>query len=353
MSINAKLCPLTPTVAGLATLQVRGWEEDAGHLEFAIQRNQDEYYLQHDRRWGNAPCWFAQHFVENASGDSISCQVGAEIVDPLLLGSANDMYNFRLRNDDGVEDDNPLIILLDGLLPSLAGNGSGPGAAESTVSLSTTPASAPVPTVEPASAVEQISTPAPAQADSVPSAPASAGTPEFATTSEPKRGKVLPLLGLLILLLALAGGLWFWLRPATVPAPDAPAAAAPAAPIPTPAAQTTQPCSKEALANESELSFVQNCIKKSPDSDALLQIIAQAKDTQHCGVAQRLYANRAQAGDMKVAAAYAREYDPKYHQPSACFAEPDNATAAYWYEHILSYEPNNEEAAQRLQELKP
>ncbi|EPM64996.1 hypothetical protein A249_41846, partial [Pseudomonas syringae pv. actinidiae ICMP 18804] len=67
----------------------------------------------------------------------------------------------------------------------------------------------------------------------------------------------------------------------------------------------------------------------------------------------RLYANRAQAGNVEVAQAYAREYDPKYLQPSACFTAPDNATAAYWYETILGYQADNAEAAQRLKELKP
>jgi hypothetical protein len=91
---------------------VRGWEHDAGILEFAIQRNQDDYYLQQSHQWGNAPCWFAQHFEEDSSGDSISHQVGPNIVDPLLLNSATGVFNFRLRSTDGSgEDDNPMKLM--------------------------------------------------------------------------------------------------------------------------------------------------------------------------------------------------------------------------------------------------
>ncbi|WP_426236804.1 hypothetical protein [Pseudomonas sp. TWP3-2] len=98
--------------------------------------------------------------------------------------------------------------------------------------------------------------------------------------------------------------------------------------------------------------FVQTCIKAAPDSAKLLEIINQAKAGKHCGVAQRLYANRAQAGDALIANAYAREYDPKYLKASECFPTADNATAAYWYETILTQDPNNAEAKQRFEELQ-
>ena len=101
-----------------------------------------------------------------------------------------------------------------------------------------------------------------------------------------------------------------------------------------------------------ELTFVQTCIKAAPDSAKLLEIINQAKAGKHCGVAQRLYANRAQAGDALIANAYAREYDPKYLKASECFPTADNATAAYWYETILTQDPNNAEAKQRFEELQ-
>ncbi|MFJ4143150.1 hypothetical protein [Pseudomonas sp. NPDC089734] len=336
MSITIKLSPLATPVPGHAFLQVRGWEQDAGNLEFAIQRNQDDYYLQHDRQWGNAPCWFAQHFVEDADGDSISYQAGPEIVDPLLLSSVTSIFNFRLRSPDGsVEDENPMRLAA-GLNSSLAGSSTGAGAAESTVSL-TPPQEPPPPVIEPV------------EAEPLPEPMAEPVPPPQPAAAKSRTGLIL--IGILVLL-AIAVGLWFWLKQPAAPEPVAAPVAPPPVAAPTPPVSAV-PCSVEALSSETELNFVQACIKQAPDSATLLKVIDLAKTNKQCGVAQRLYANRAQAGNIEVAQAYAREYDPKYLQPSACFTAPDNATAAYWYETILGYQADNAEAAERLKELRP
>jgi hypothetical protein len=195
----------------------------------------------------------------------------------------------------------------------------------------------------------------------------------MASTAAPKSKTPLILGGVVLLLLL--GALIFWFsRPA-----DAPSAAAPvtdsiadtaAEPVTDPTAETAaelvaaEPvvneasgeatddgCSATNLATKSELAFVQACIAEQPPTDALLAVIQNAKSAQKCGVAQRLYANRAQGGDSKVALAYAREYDPKFHQSNDCFKEADNATAAYWYDTALQVEPDNAEAKQRYEEL--
>lgn len=343
MSITIKLSPLANPIPGHGFLQVRGWEHDAGNLEFAFQRNQDDHYLQHDQQWGNAPCWFAQHFVEAADGDSISYQVGPEIVDPLLQNSATGVFNFRLRSPDGSgEDENPMK-LMDGLALSGAGNATGPGAAQTTVSLAptqTAPATVP-PVVE---SVSEVDVEPAALADPI-------VEPAPAASTKPAKSRTAVLAVVILALLAIAAGLWFWLKQPAAPAPVV--AATPPSPVAAPAPTSAAPCSVEALSTETELNFVQGCIKQSPDSAALLKVIELAKANKQCGVAQRLYANRAQAGNLDVALAYAREYDPKYLQASDCFKTPDNATAAYWYETILGYQADNAEAAQRLKELKP
>ncbi|MCV4263517.1 hypothetical protein [Pseudomonas capsici] len=337
MSITIKLTPLANPAPGRAFLQVRGWEHDAGNLEFAIQRNQDDHYLQHNQQWGNAPCWFAQHFVEDADGNSISYEAGPEIVDP-LLSSVTSIFNFRLRSPDGsAEDENPMR-LAPGLNSSLAVSATNVGAAQTTVSLGQ-PQAIPQPVVEPVA--EQ-----PEEVQPLPAPIAEPPTPAKSRTA-------LLLIGVLVLL-AIAAGLWFWLKQSVAPEPVAPVATPTVATEPVPAlAVAAVPCSVEALSNETELNFVQGCIKQAPDSATLLKVIELAKANKQCGVAQRLYANRAQAGNVEVAQAYAREYDPKYLQPSACFTTADNATAAYWYETILSYQADNAEAAERLKELKP
>jgi hypothetical protein len=343
MSITIRLSPLASPVPGHGFLQVRGWEHDAGNLEFAIQRNQDDYYLQQGHQWGNAPCWFSQRFEEDSNGDSISHQVGPDIVDPLLQNSATGVFNFRLRSPDGSgEDENPMK-LMEGLALSGAGSATGPAAAQTTVTLESEVA--PVPVVEPITApTAQIAEPEPIVEPQPP-----------VTLAPAKSGKGLILAMVLVLLAVIAAGLWFWLKKPSYTEP-ASAVAAPAAASATAAPQApvaAAPCSSEALSSETELNFVQGCIKLAPDSATLLNVIGTAKANKQCGVAQRLYANRAQAGNLEVAQAYAREYDPKYLQPSDCFASPDNATAAYWYETILGYQPDNVEAAQRLKELKP
>jgi hypothetical protein len=169
-------------------------------------------------------------------------------------------------------------------------------------------------------------------------------TPPPAPVKKSNKG-LIGLLIVVLLLLAAGGGFWFYKRtPATAPVATAAAAA--------PAGADAQACTLESMNSLPELTFVQTCIKAAPDSAKLLEIINQAKAGKHCGVAQRLYANRAQAGDALIANAYAREYDPKYLKASECFPVADNATAAYWYETILTQDPNNAEAKQRFEELQ-
>lgn len=100
-----------------------------------------------------------------------------------------------------------------------------------------------------------------------------------------------------------------------------------------------------------ELALVQACIRDVTDSAALLEIIQQAKANGHCTIAQRLYANRARAGDNLIAMAYAREYDPQFHQANACFQQAEAATAAYWYQIVLDRDSTNAEAKARLEAL--
>jgi hypothetical protein len=342
MSITIKLFPLASPVPGSGFLQVRGWEHDAGNLEFAIQRNQDDYYLQHGRHWGNAPCWFAQHFTQDTDGDSFSHQVGPDIVDPLLQNSATGVFNFRLRSPDGSgEDENPMKLMA-GLALSGAGSATGHGAAQSTVSIPAAPA-IPQPIVEPVAAQ-------PAEVLPLPDPEFEQAPPKTAVPVK-SREALWIIIGLAVLAI-IAAALWFWLKQPSAPEPVPPASAPTVISAP-PRAVATSPCSVEALSSETELNFVQGCIKQAPDSATLLNVIGLAKANKQCGVAQRLYANRAQAGNVEVAQAYAREYDPKYLQPSACFTAPDSATAAYWYETILGYQAGNAEATQRLKELKP
>lgn len=99
-----------------------------------------------------------------------------------------------------------------------------------------------------------------------------------------------------------------------------------------------------------DISFLQACLKTSPNEEQIQEIIAQAKNLGVCNVAQRLYANKGQSNPT-IALAYAKEYDPQFAGSNICFNANKN-TAVYWYETVMEMEPGNSEARMRLMELK-
>lgn len=342
MPIRVDLLALEPNVPGKARLTVKKWQGGEEQLEFSIQRNQDGFYLQDHKAWSNNPFWFkVSRFNVTASGEGLEAQVGPDVVDPLLEGGANSQFQIELREQSQGHADKGVVRPGVGVLPSTAG-----GQTRSTYGgAELTAPSAPAPEILEIPELPELvlSTAEPeVELESVPH------EPDYAPPPPPVKKSNKGLIGLLIvvlLLLAAGGGFWFYKR---TPAP-APSAANPAA---APAGADAQACTVESMNSLPELTFVQTCIKAAPDSAKLLEIINQAKAGKHCGVAQRLYANRAQAGDALIANAYAREYDPKYLKASECFPTADNATAAYWYETILTQDPNNAEAKQRFEELQ-
>ncbi|WP_413703817.1 hypothetical protein [Pseudomonas sp. Pseusp16] len=339
MPIRVDLLALEPNVPGQARLTVKKWQGGEEQLEFSIQRNQDGFYLQDHKVWSNNPFWFkVSRFNLTANGEALETQVGPRVVDPLLEGGANSQFQIELREQSQGHADKGVVRPGVGLLPSTAGGQtrSTYGGAELTAPSAPAPESPEIPelpeltlsTAEPEVELESVLT-----------------EPAYAPPPAPVKKSNKGLIGLLIvvLLLAAGAGFWFYKRP------PAPAVAATAAVL---ASADAQACTLDSMNSLPELTFVQTCIKAAPDSARLLEIINQAKAGKHCGVAQRLYANRAQAGDALIANAYAREYDPKYLKASECFPAADNATAAYWYETILTQDPNNAEAKQRFEELQ-
>ncbi|OLF51169.1 hypothetical protein [Pseudomonas chlororaphis] len=337
MPIRVDLLALEPNAPGQARLTVKKWQGVAQNLEFSIQRNQDAFYLQNGQQWSNNPYWFqVSSFDLDASGETLQTQAGPEVVDPLLEGSANSNFQIELREQGPGFSDKGVVRPGAGLLPSTAG-----GQTRSTYDAGHLAAPAAAAPEIPQLPELPLAEPEPEPAAPEPSFAISETEPLAPAPAEQKKRRwIWPLL--LILALLIAAAAWFWLKK-----PDAPVPVTSAA---TPAEAGA--CTLESMSSQPELTFVQACIKAAPASAELLEIITLAKSNNHCGVAQRLYANRAQAGDLQIASAYAHEYDPKYHKASSCFAEPDKATAAYWYETILSHEPDNAEAKQRFEELQ-
>lgn len=345
MPIRVDLLALEPNVPGQARLTVKKWQGGEEQLEFSIQRNQDNFYLQDQQAWSSNPFWFkVSRFNVNDTGDGLQAQVGPEVVDPLLEGSANSQFQIELREQSLGYSDKGVVRPGIGLLPSAAGGQTRSSYDGAELAAPSVPA-AEIPSVPEIPELPELtlSTAEPeVELESVHTEPAY--TPPPAPVKKSKKGLLIGLLIVVLLLLAAAIGFWFLSRtpaagPARVPAPSTTGADA-------------QACTLESMNSLPELAFVQACIKASPDSAQLLEIINQAKAGKHCGVAQRLYANRAQAGDVLIAKAYAREYDPKFLQASECFPVADNATAAYWYETILAQDPGNTEAQERLEELQ-
>jgi hypothetical protein len=100
-----------------------------------------------------------------------------------------------------------------------------------------------------------------------------------------------------------------------------------------------------------DLIYIQSCLKTNPDSAQVLAVIDAAKKSNRCDLAQRLYAFKGQAGDVPVALAYAREFDPATFA-AGCFKAADQQTAIYWYEVVLSKDANNADAKSRLEALR-
>ncbi|MDA5524561.1 hypothetical protein [Yersinia kristensenii] len=332
----AKIFPCQPAEPGTAQLMIRlrGEQVVLSNLTFSLCNN-EQNYLQPDSSWSPAPHWFTIDGGYPFNNDS-GFHIGPTLIDPLLASASQVQIQIRLAS--GETRSTTLQLVRDELFSSDARGQTGDYSGSSVL---TTPA--PVPTPEPVAVAEPMPTPA---------EPTPAAIPP-----QPKRNtSLIPMIaaGLLVLLIA-AGALWWFMgrdsastQPTTVDKqPEAPAiAAAPEA------TSDASECSPANLANQSELDFVQNCVQQKLDSDKLLTIIQAAKDTKKCGVAQRLYANRAQGGDIKIALAYASEYDPQNHKPSECFKTADPDTATYWYETVLQTDPDNQKAKQRLEELR-
>lgn len=336
----AKIFPCQPSEPGNAQLMVRlrGEPSVLSNLTFSLCNNQQNY-LQPDHTWDTAPHWFtidSGYSFNSGSG----FRIGPTLLDPLLASPSQVQIQVKLAS--GETRSTTLQMVRDELFSSDARGQTGNYSGSSVL---TTPAAPAIP--EAAVVTEPVTTPT----DPI-TAP---------VLTHPKRtSSIMPMIaaGILVMLIA-AGALWWFMGrniPSALPAsvneqPETPAVAEASA-TPVKSEAKSDACSPANLASQSELEFVQNCVQQKLDSDKLLAIIQTAKDEKKCGVAQRLYANRAQGGDIKIALAYASEYDPQEHKPSECFKTADPDTAAYWYETVLQNEPENPKAKQRLEELR-
>ncbi|QRF91296.1 hypothetical protein CLH39_14160 [Alcaligenes faecalis] len=346
MKLRFSLQALEPAVPGRARLYVRDLDEelDLGEYSIAIQRSQNSYYLHSAQSWDASLRWLPQQgWTEHEEG--IAVLLNADIVDS-LLANASDAYQITLADSTGEELGRSPLKLDKAILPSTAGGNA--QAMELTMPAAAAPEPpAPEPVVETppvVEVVEPVPEPEPVKVD-VPAPKKETAAP---VAPPAKKGGMAKWIVLLVLLLILAGaaGYWFYSQSAKGDSP-----AVPDAPESRPAVVETDNCTMDKLSDRPGLQFVQECVKESKTSEQWLAVIEEAKKAEQCDVAQRLYVNKAQSGDVKIAMAYAREYDPKDHQANTCFSKPNPATAAYWYETVLLSEPDNAQAKARFQEL--
>lgn len=333
--INLRLEPLNPPIPGMAKLMIKGWTGERASLQFTIQRNQDHYFLDNAGEWGAG---MVSHAVTqlDQEGESHVLIFKANILDPLLkLTSAS--FRLTLSQSDGKKSAGT-IMMPNNLLGSEAA-GSTPTSAVVVESAKEPVQSAPVQEPKiPEIIPEPTHVPPPTNMNPPP------------TVARKSRGLLLSLLGLgLALMIAGSIASYFLFFVSKLGEPETPPAEPPANEM---SASVSAACSLEAAkAAANEIDFVKSCIKSSPSTQDLIQVINEAKANNLCTVAQRIYAYKSQSGDKAVALAYAKEFDPASNIPGGCFTS-DAETALYWYESVLAGDPENSEAKARAVELK-
>jgi hypothetical protein len=327
---------------GYGELTVIGWNQDADGIELSVQRNQDGRFLDEHGEWTTNPVWHDISVLQ-ASGDTLSGEVGPWLVDPLMQ-NPQVAYMFELRSHEHKDKG---VLRMTGQIMSSQAAGSSVRKETRTRHENSPPPKAATPT--PPSPVHE-PTPSPAPEPQPEPQPQSEPEPRPQPQPVTPRSKLPLILGLLALLLALGGGAaWFFL-PAGLTLPGSGGTVADNG-----GASGDQkaegPCGAQAMTTGSDLDFVQSCLKSAPATDQVLAVIEAAKQAKRCDIVQRLYAYKAQSGDARVALAYAREYDPQTFKKGGCVTSADAETASYWYEIVVANDATNTEAKQRLEQL--
>lgn len=330
--IRPELKPAASGRPGVGVLVLTSWDRESlefgAGAEVCVQRNQDHRYLGEHGQWTATQTWHQVSLSEELIDTSVVLALDARLVDPLV---ENPQMTYQLQVRIGSEEAIGVLRLRDGVLSSRAAGQSADPVNH-------------VADAQRVAAADSLVSPLPEVAE-----PA----PEPIIQPSQKQSKIGLWVALIALLILVVAGYFAWkyfgstaqpvitsstLNPALTSPPVAPAEPA--------------PCSTEALtATKDDLLFIQACLKTNPDSNQVLTVIATAKEAKRCDVVQRLYAFKGQSGDAKVALAYAREFDPATFV-AGCLSAADKDTAIYWYELVLSKEPENTDAKTRLEALR-
>jgi len=348
-----ELKPALNQTPGYGLLTLQGWETPEAsfdcNYEVCIQRNQDSRFLGADNQWTATQTWH-QVDASESQNEFVALILGPNIVDPLV---ENPQMTYLLQARYGSELAQGVMRIREGVLSSHASGQTGEAVsrvAKPVQAVSPTVATEPLPVAEQATVADPVTQP------------------------RSKSSQTLLIVAIVLVLLLIAAYFgWRWYQgqqsapvatsatsptvtagtvttPPTVatvtPAPGAGVAPTPVAPSAAPA------CSSEALAaTKDDLSFIQSCLKSNPDTAQVLAMIELAKTAKRCDVAQRMYAFKGQGGDVVIALAYAKEFDPKFFV-AGCLTAADKNTALYWYDLVLAKDPNHTEAKERAEALR-
>jgi len=332
--IKPELKPLQSATPGYARLTLKGWKGGKEEVLVSVMTNQGNVFLGSNGQWASTEMFLSLPVLD-VEDEVPGVAVGPELVDLLL---ANRQAAYRLTVKDSASQDMGVLVMHDGLLSSQAG-GDNPRPANTRV--------LPVTSVRPEPEPVSMPEPQPVAQESLPELE----TPEerIRPVASAKKIPLVPILAVVLLLAVLGGGsAWWFMRTPSQPTAPVPAAQ-PTQPVA--ASVDNNPCSETQMNQSNALDFVKDCARSSLNSTQILEVIEKAKAGKHCEIAQRLYAYKAQSGDTQIAMRYAQEYDPKTVSQNGCFSA-DPQTAIYWYESILSHDPQNSDAKARLDELK-
>ena len=340
-----ELKPALNQIPGYGLLTLQGWETPAASLdcsyEVCVQRNQDSRFLGADNQWTATQTWHQVDATESQN-QFVALTLGPNIVDPLV---ENPQMTYLLQARYGAEIAQGVMRIREGVLSSHASGQTGEAVSRVAKPIQAVPPGATVSTAapEPLPVVEQ-------------TAVSDSGQQPKSKSSQ----TLLIVVVVLVLLLIAAYFGWRWYQgqqatpvATTVTTPPATAPASNTTVAPTPALPAAAPaCSSEALAaTKDDLAFIQTCLKTNPDTALVLAVIELAKTAKRCDVAQRIYAFKGQGGDVVIALAYAKEFDPKFFV-AGCLAAADKNTALYWYDLVLAKDANHAEAKERAEALR-
>lgn len=360
-----ELKPALNQTPGYGLLTLQGWETPEASFDYnyevCVQRNQDSRFLGADNQWTATQTWH-QVDASESHNEFVALTLGPNIVDPLV---ENPQMTYLLQARYGAELAQGVMRIREGVLSSHASGQTGEAVSRVAKQVQAVPHVAAAETAVPEHS------------------PVAAQTVVTDSDDQPQSKSsqtvlIVSVFFILLLIAAYFGWRWYQgqqVKPVATTAPSSlsataavttPPAAAPTTSAPAttvaptqapvsaapPAPQEPVPCSSEALsATKDDLIFIQACLKTNPDTAKVLAVIELAKTAKRCDVAQRIYAFKGQGGDVVIALAYAKEFDPKFFV-AGCFATADKNTALYWYDLVLARDPNHSEAKERAEALK-